>query len=86
MGNPAYRNDYTAREVYEAHLKEAAARHDQLRYQCVGIKNVPCDSSFDAFADMVAYSIRGTVMGACAIHSSGARYGARDGVSFGTRF
>jgi hypothetical protein len=62
MGNPAYRNDYTAREVYEAHLKEAARRRDKLRYQWVSITNVPFDSNFDVFADSVAYAIRGMVI------------------------
>lgn len=62
MGNPAYRNDYTAREVYEAHLKEAAQRHDKLRYQWVSINNVPFDSNFDVFAESVVYAIRGMVI------------------------
>jgi hypothetical protein len=62
MGNPAYGTDYTAREVYVEHLKEAARRHDVLRFQWVDINNVPFDTDFTAFAASVAYAIRGLVI------------------------
>ncbi len=62
MGNPAYSTDYTAREVYQKHLKEAARRHDTLRYQWIRINDVPFDSNFDTFAGWVAYAIRGLVI------------------------
>jgi hypothetical protein len=62
MGNGAYSADYTAREVYVKHLKEAARRHDVLRYQWVGINNVPFDSNFNTFAGSVAYAIRALVI------------------------
>jgi len=62
MGNPAYSNDYTAREVYEKHVKEAAQRHDILAFQVVGINDVPFDSNFDNFVSSVAYAIRGLVI------------------------
>jgi hypothetical protein len=70
MGNPAYNNDYTAREIYESHLKEANKRHDALRFQWVTISNIPFDPDFAAFADSVAYAIRGLVI----YRSDGGRY------------
>ncbi len=70
MGNPAYSNDYTAREIYETHLKEAAKRHDTLRFQWVTISNIPFDPSFEVFADSVAYAIRGLVI----YRSDGGKY------------
>lgn len=69
MGNPAYKNDYTARQVYQAHIEEAKRRHDQRSSQWIGI-NIPFDPDFDAFADSVAYAIRGLVL----YRTDGGRY------------
>jgi hypothetical protein len=62
VGNPAYTDQITAREVYERHLKEAAHRRDVLSYQWVQINNVPFDSNFESFANSAAYAIRGLVI------------------------
>jgi hypothetical protein len=62
MGNPAYSNEYTAREVYVRHRKEAALRNDGASYQWAHIDNIPFDPDFGAFASSVAHAIRGLVI------------------------
>jgi hypothetical protein len=68
--NPAYNQEYTALGIYEKHLKEAAKRHDTLRFQWVTISNIPFDHNFDAFAASAAFAIRGLVI----YRSDGGKY------------